>query len=187
MTTETPVRLLTAEEFWELPEPEHGGKMELLSGRVVTHMPVGRAHSRIAIRIGGLLDAFASAHDLGEVGGEGGFIFGRTPDVVRAPDVHFIRASRLKGLADRGFIDLSPDLAVEVLSPDDRQSEMNVKVAQYRLAGTPRVWVVDPETKTVMVYRPDGPSLLEIDDTLTSDDAGFEVAGFELPLREIFR
>lgn len=187
MTTETPIRLMTAEEFAELPDAEHGGKMELLSGRVVTHMPVGRPHGQIASEILVELKLFARANALGEVAMETGFILNRRPDVVRAPDVHFVSAKRLQGIPNRGFMELSPDLAVEVLSPDDRQSEMNVKVAQYRLAGTKRVWVVDPETKTVMVYRPDGPSLLELDGTLNSDDASFEVAGFELPLREIFR
>ena len=58
MSTESATALLTAEEFYELPDAPHGGKMELICGRLVTHMPVGRNHSRIALRVGSRLERF---------------------------------------------------------------------------------------------------------------------------------
>jgi len=77
----------------------------------------------------------------------------------------------------------TPDLAVEVVSPEDRDSAVSAKVQQYLSAGTGRVWVVRPATQTVTVHRPDGSArTYEMGATLTSEEAGFAVAGFTLGL-----
>ena len=188
MSTESATALLTAEEFYELPDAPHGGKMELICGRPVTHMPVGRNHSRIALRVGSRLERFIEAHQLGEVGVEAGFRISSNPDTVRAPDVHFIRASRLSmAISSDAFFPGPPDLAVEVVSPGDTDRELDEKLAQYRQSGVARSWVVRPEARTVTVHYPDGASRLFGDGaTLTSDDAGFEVEGFALAITELF-
>src|SRR5688572_24308012 len=95
MSAEPASRTLTAEEFFRLPDPPEGGKMELVCGRVVTHMPVGGEHGIIALAIGSELRAFATGHSLGQVGVEVGFRLFEVPDTVRAPDAHFVRADRL--------------------------------------------------------------------------------------------
>lgn len=188
MTTETAIQLLTAEEFYALPDAPHGGKMELICGRTVTHLPVGRPHSRMAGRVYSRLDRFVEAHRLGEVGLELGFVLGRNPDVVRAPDVHFVRRERLPDDPSAGgFIEGAPDLAVEVTSPGDRDNEVIQKLGQYQDAGAPRVWVVRPEFRTVTVhYLHEDPHTFKDGDVLTSHDAGFEVEGFELAVTELF-
>lgn len=58
---------------------------------------------------------------------------------------------------------------------------------EYLAAGTRRVWLVRPRLRTVTVHRPNGDAhTYQLGDTLTSDDAGFDVAGFALPLSDIF-
>ena len=189
MATLAPPRLLTAEEFYKLPDPKHGGKMELVRGEVVVHMPVGGPHGNLAAEVSGELRSFNRLHRLGSVGLEVGFRVARNPDTVLAPDVHFVRAARLPDGRHMppSFFDGYPDLAVEIVSPDDTAKEVADKVAAYLAARAPRVWVVRPEGQTVTVHTQGGDvRTLGLGDLLTSDDAGFEVDGFELSLDELF-
>lgn len=182
-------RLLTAEEFFALPDPERGGKMELIDGRVVTHMPVTGKHGVRAIDIGAELRAFARAHKLGEVGGEIGFIVRRNPDTVLAPDIAFVAASpeHPDGTPEEGFVPWPPTLAVEVISPNDLDSEVTGKVDTYLAAGVSRVWVVRPKRQTVTVYRDNRTArIVGMDGALTSDDAAFAVEGFSLAISDLF-
>lgn len=184
----TSAKLLTAEEFAALPEPPGAGKMELVAGEVRCMAPVGLEHGSGAGSLTVALWQFARRHGLGVVGPEIGYILARGPDIVRSPDVSFLAASRIPPPgADRGFVEGPPDLAVEVNSPNDHAWEIQEKVEQYLAAGTRRVWVVEPVTRTVTVHRPGGDSHTHrAGDTLTSDDAGFAVEGFTLPLNELF-
>ncbi|MBI2765155.1 MAG: Uma2 family endonuclease [Chloroflexi bacterium] len=188
MTAPHGTKLLTADEFYALPDPPEGGKMELIRGEVVTHMPVGGPHGRIALRVGSRLLAFVDDKRLGDAGVEVGFRLSREPDTVRAPDVHFVRAERLTdGRMPRAFFPGCPDLAVEVVSPDETDAEINKKLKQYVDAGTPRVWIVRPEQETVTVHRQGGDAhTYASGDALTSDDAGFGEPGFELLVSTIF-
>ncbi|MEX0784972.1 MAG: Uma2 family endonuclease [Dehalococcoidia bacterium] len=188
MSAEPATKTLTAEEFYQLPDPPEGGKMELVCGRVVTHMPVGGEHGSIALSVGSDLRSFVREHGLGLAGVEVGFRLFEVPDTVRAPDAHFVRADRLfDGRMPKSFYPGYPDLAIEVVSPDDRDTEIQEKVDDYLLGGTPRVWVVRPERQSVTVHTPDGVArTLRGDDTLTSADAGFDVEGFALPVARIF-
>ena len=110
------------------------------------------------------------------------------PEVVRAPDVHFVRSDRLpRGRMPAAFFEGPPDLAVEVLSPEDNRRELAEKLADYAAAGTPRVWVVRPDERTVTVHRLDAPPVtLHDGDSLNSNDAGFSAAGFLLPVADVF-
>jgi Uma2 family endonuclease len=180
--------LLTADEFFVLPSPKEGGKMELVRGKVVTMPPVGEDHGGLAFDVGAPLRAFAREHQLGRVLAETGFLLARNPDLVRAPDVAFIAGDRLAPDRDRSrYIDAAPTLAVEIVSLWDLDTEVAGKVAEYLAAGTERVWVVRPRPRTVTVHRPGvdahayGPG-----DTLTSDEAGFAVPGFSLALSDLF-
>jgi Uma2 family endonuclease len=183
----TAEKLLTAEEFFHLPEPIEGGKMELVDGKVVTMSPVGLQHGEVAAEICEALRAFVRPRRLGTVTQETGFRLRRNPDLVRAPDVSFLRAERTPPRGSRAsFVEGYPDLAVEVLSPDDRMADVLRKVAEYLDAGAPRVWVADPAAASVAVYRAGGMRTLGTGETLTSDEAGFEAEGFALPVHAIF-
>ena len=186
-------RLYTCDEFDDLPEPDDGRKMELVDGRVVYSMTVGRDHARIAGIIITWFNNFILPRNLGEIYTEAGFRLREAPvraGRVRGPDVSFVRSSRLPPRSEtrRGSLRFAPDLAVEVVSPDEREDGLRRKIEMYFEAGTPVVWVVRPEPETVEVLRLDGSrSEFRAGDTLTSADAGFEVEGFSLPLADLFR
>ena len=84
---------------------------------------------------------------------EAGFQLAHDPDTVRAPDVAFVRAERFPPGGVKGFFQGPPDIAVEVVSPSDRASEVAAKVQDWLQAGCSMVWVVDPENRTVTVHR----------------------------------
>jgi Uma2 family endonuclease len=180
---------MTAEEFLHEPEPPDGGRWELVEGRVVTMPPVSGGHGRRASRIDRLLGTFVEQHALGEVLVEAGYVFARNPDSVRGPDVSFVANDRIPegGIPDEGWVPCIPTLAVEVVSPDDLDREVQRKVDLYLAAGVARVWVVRPKNRTITVCRPGGDAhVFGRDESLGSDDAGFAVEGFQLPLRQIF-
>jgi Uma2 family endonuclease len=115
---------------------------------------------------------------------ETGFRISRDPDTVRAPDVAFVCAQRVPRRIPRGYFDGAPDLAVEVLSPEDRASEVMAKVQDWLEAGCREVWVVDPKTQTVSVHRSRNETLiLHAADRLISDAL---LPGFSLSVAEIF-
>lgn len=181
-------KLMTAEEFACLPDPPQGGKMELVEGRVVTMPPTSGDHGERAGDVGAALRAFVRLHRLGRVGPEIGFTLARNPDIVFGPDVAFLVEERVaQSNWHEGFIEGPPTLAVEVVSPNDRAAEVQAKVETYLRYGTERVWVVEPTTKTVTVHHPGGDShTYHVGEALSSDDAAFTVAGFSLPLAELF-
>ncbi|MFN0148720.1 MAG: Uma2 family endonuclease [Dehalococcoidia bacterium] len=104
------------------------------------------------------------------------------------PDLAFVASGRLDPDRDRTkAVGLSPTLAVEVVSPNDRDRDVGAKVLEYLAAGSARVWVVRPESRTVTVYRADGSANIRYEqDLLTSDDAGFSVEGFQLLVAGVF-
>lgn len=161
------------------------GRCELIRGELIMMSPAGFQHGHLAAEIGALLTNFVKPRGLGAVtGAETGFLIARDPDTVRAPDVGFVRADRLPPIAPRGFFPGVPDLAVEVLSPSDRASEVNAKVRDWLEAGAGAVWVVDPEQRTVTVHRSlDESVVLETSDTLTG---GNVLPGFVVPVRQVF-
>ena len=180
MSTKT---LLTSEDLWKIVAD--GSRYELSRGELVPMTPVGLQHSAIVGRLGKLLSNFVDEKQLGIVGMEGGFKLKREPDTLRAPDIHFVSKVRIEkeGITQK-FADYPPDLAVEVLSPEDTASEIQKKVEEYLAGGVPLVWVVDPATKTVTVYR----SLQDIK-MLSADqqlDGGEVLPGFRAQVAEIF-
>jgi len=160
------------------------GRCELLRGELTRMIPPGCEHGRIAMNLGASIATHVRAHDLGAVfAAETGFLLARNPDTVRAPDVAFVLASRLPG-PQRGYFPGAPDLAVEVLSPDDRPGYVREKVAEWLEAGTRAVWVVDPRTRAVTVHEPDKqPSVLDDTDIVHGGDL---LPGFELAVADVF-
>ena len=147
--------------------------------------PVGIQHGAIVIKLGRLLGSYVEAKRLGLIGTEIGFRLSRDPDTVRGPDVAFIAKSRLpKEGIPKKFADFPPDLAVEVLSPEDTASELLRKVEEYLQGGVPLIWVVDPATQTVTVYR----SLQDVR-IVSSDqqlEGGEAVPGFQCKVADLF-
>ncbi len=176
--------LFSAEDLLHLPA--NGRRMELVKGKIYEMAPAGGRHGRAAIVTGSLLEWHTKAAGLGMVfGAETGFRLARDPDTVRAPDVSFVSADRLSAeeLPD-GFLELAPDLVVEVVSPNDRPSEVREKVAEWLEAGTRMVIALYPRMRTAVVHRPSQePVTLSKQDTLTGDDV---VTGFSVRVGELF-
>ncbi len=180
---------MTADEFYALGDAPEGGKMELVRGRVVAMSPVGVEHGSVVGNLHIALGLFVRKRKLGSVLIETGFRLRRNPDVVRAPDLSFVVAGRMPAArAERlRYFAGHPDLAIEVLSPDDSADEIAEKTDEYLAAGAERVWIVRPRNRTVTVHRPGGDShTYSGADILSSADAAFGEAGFALPLPEIF-
>jgi len=180
----TEQRLLTAEEFFDLPD--RGGRAELVQGEVIEMAPEGNESSAVGLMIGHLLMVHVLPRKAGVLSGaQGGFVLARNPDVVRAPDVAFVARARLPdGQVPRGFLELAPDLAVEVVSPSDRSADIEAKVADYLQAGTKLVWVVFPDRRRVRVQTTLAEARwLSAGDTLTGDPV---LPGFSCAVSEIF-
>ena len=180
----TTKQLVTADELLNMPDD--GMRYELVRGELRKMPPAGHPHSRMGVRIATRLDMFTTDRGLGYVyGADGGFILESDPDHVRAPDVSFVRQARVDEASDSvGFFPGPPDLAIEVISPNDRYTEVEEKVADYLAAGTLAVVVVDPRRRVVKVHRPHGETVgLGEGDTLEIDDV---VPGWRILVGEMF-
>ena len=171
--------LMTADELLHVPD-KHA---ELVRGVLVVREPPGLPHGRIAVELAAALVAHVRANGLGRVYVESGFKLAANPDTVRGPDLAFISQSRIPDPEPRGYPDLAPDLAVEVLSPDERPGEVLGKVADYLSAGTKLVWVIDPDRRLARIYRADGTEQIVSDqEQLRGEDV---LPGFSCPLNAV--
>jgi Uma2 family endonuclease len=167
----SPPALLTAEEFVARPDP--GYPEELVRGRIVP-MPMPKPrHAQICGQAYFLLRIHIAAQDLGHLlSNDSGVVTERGPDTVRGADVSFYSYARVpKGPLPDQYLDVPPDLVVEVLSPTDRWPKVLGKVAEYLDAGTTVVLVLDDDRRMVQVYSSDGaPQSLGADDELSIPD-----------------
>lgn len=177
-------RLMTAEELLE--RPDDGMRHELIEGELTTMAPAGGPHGGLTFDIGLIVGPYVKQNRLGQCYvAETGFVIGRDPDTVRAPDLAFIRAERVPDKSVRGFYSVVPDLVIEVVSPSDRAGEVNRKALSWLDAGVRLVWVVYPETETVAVHRRgDVVSLLRKDEAVLSGED--VLPGFTARLGDIF-
>ncbi len=181
MATQT---LITADDLLQMPD---GGKRyELVEGELFETAPTGRDHGRITSRIDRRLGTYVEENGLGEVfTGEPGYYLARDPDTVRAPDVAFVSSERLSSEgSSRGFSDEHPDLIVEVVSPNDVATKVQTKTEQWLRHGARLVWLVYPDTRSVVVYRYlSDAHVLHEDDELSGDPV---LPGFSCPVNDIF-
>lgn len=175
---------VTAEEL--LLMPSDGIRRELLAGEVRDMNPAGYLHGRIAMSVSAPLDQYVRKHSLGVVlAAETGFKISSSPDTVRAPDVSFVRRERVEEAGEvEGYWPGAPDLAVEVVSPNDSYASVEEKAASWLEAGTYAVVVVEPRTKTVTVRS----SRTEIRIFTEGDmlDVGDAVPGWTILVADIF-
>ena len=177
-------KLITAEDLFLMEEDE--GRFELIEGELRDMPPTGEEHGEISALLTSFLVIHARQHELGTVyAAETGFFMARNPDVVLAPDVAFVSAGRLAEDRDRRkYVDIAPDLVVEVISPSESAGDVSNKVQRYLNAGVRLVWVVHPQTRTVDVYRADRTwDNHEVGDEL---DGGTVLPEFKLLLSDLF-
>jgi Uma2 family endonuclease len=176
--------LYTAADLLKMPE--NRVRYELVEGELRTTTPASGALGLVTGRLFGELFQHVRAQALGELFTEAtGFQLRRNPDTVRAPDIAFVRAERLppEGIGP-GFLELAPDLAVEVVSPSDTVSELGEKVGEYLDVGVRAIWVVDPANRTVTTHEAGrNVRLLREDDML---EGGAVVPGFQYSVAALF-
>ncbi len=174
---------MTGEELARHPELE---PCELVNGRVVPTAPAGPIHGIVEARLGARLVAYADEMGRGiAMGGGVGLYTSHDPDTVRGADALFISRERYARRGPGAFLDIAPELVVEILSPEDRPGVMTAKILEYLSIGVDRIWLVDGRRRQVRVYRsPEQVETLEIGDTLRDDEV---LPGFTLALSELFR
>src|SRR5688572_5787908 len=147
--------LLTADDLIRLQPPHK--RTELVRGHMIVREPAGYRHGDIAMSITLAIGQYLRTNPIGRmVAAETGFVLFTNPDTVRAPDVGFVLRDRIPEPMPRGYARFAPDLAVEVLSPDDRPGEVSEKVADWLKAGTQLVWVIDPDRRLARIHRANG-------------------------------
>ncbi len=178
----TEARRYTPEDLLAMPD---GKSYELVNGRLVERK-MGAESSRVGGRLFSRLERFCEEHNLGIAwpADNGYQCFPHAPGLVRKPDLSFVKSGRLPGdVAPKGWVRIPPDLAVEVVSPNDSVEELEEKLEDYQKVYVPLVWVIYPERRKARVFRLDGPPIvLAEDDELSGEDI---IPGFRCPLREI--
>lgn len=137
--------------------PRDGHKYELVDGEIRVS-PAGARHGQVSVQLVILIGSYVRQRRLGYVfDSRTGFRWaGRKPGPknLRSPDVSFVAAGRFPDeKVPTGFVEFAPDLAVEVLSPEDRRRDVLEKVGEYLDAGSRLVWVIDPETRSAAIHR----------------------------------
>ncbi len=180
---------MTAEELLQLGQG-HGRsdkRFELIKGELIEMPPTGGTHGVATARFAYLLMSHVRSLDLGEVfGAETGFVLARDPDTVRAPDAAFIvRARLVEGALTEKYLDIAPDLAVEVVSPNDNQRDVREKVKAWLDAGVQLVWVAYPGTRSVDVHQP-GKRVRRLTSPDEELDGEGVLPGFRCKLSDVF-
>jgi Uma2 family endonuclease len=173
----------TPEDLLSMPDRK---KYELVDGHLVErHMSV--LSNWVSGRLFRFIDTFVEEQQLGWAwpAGQGYVCFPDSTRKMRVPDASFVRKSRVpEGLTSDGYIYIPPDLAVEVVSPNDLAYDVESKVVEYLDARVALVWVIDPEARTVRIYRRDGSiSWLREQGELSGEDV---LPGFQCRVATIF-
>ena len=123
-------RRITGEELFRRPD---AGPCELIDGKIVPLSPTGHEHGRVEVNVSNALVTFVRAHGLGHVcAGEVGIYTRRNPDRVRAADVLYISNTRhAQRTSAAGYLDVAPELIVEILSPRDTVLDFTEKLREY--------------------------------------------------------
>ncbi len=165
---------------------DHCYYYEIDDGHPVEKPRMGAEADQIMVILIRMIEAFSS----GKLGfcfsGHCGYqIFADRPKLVRFPDVSFIRSGRLPGnKVPRGYVDVVPDLVVEVVSPNDKAENVEQRLTDFLRAGVPLAWMIYPSTKQVYVFH-QGPSSLRLGegDSLDGEDV---LPGFSCALIDLF-
>ena len=180
----TTPQLMTADELLQMRDD--GCLYELVRGELRRMSPASYRHGKIIINLTLSLGQHVRDHQLGDVyAAETGFKLTSDPDTVRASDVAFVRRERVEAVGEmEGYFPGAPDLAIEVISPNDLYTEVEEKVIEFLDTGTGMVLAVNPRKHTVTVYRALADiSILTEDDTIDGEEV---VPRWTLAVRDVF-
>jgi Uma2 family endonuclease len=175
-------RLMSAADLERMGAHRHH---ELIEGRLIEMSPTSDAHGEIELTIAAILREFVRRMKLGRVSvGEVGMYIRRNPDTVRAADALYISHERYAQRGPSAYLDVAPELVIEVLSPHDAWGDVIQKLRDYLSFGVQLVWIIDPGSRTIHAYR----SMIDLqifeEDMLL--DAGAILPSFSVPVAEIF-
>jgi Uma2 family endonuclease len=174
--------LLSGEDLFEMGDI---GRAELVEGKLHLMAPTGYEHGISENRVGSMLREYVDRQRIGEVlTGEVGIYTGRSPDTVRGADVLYISNERFAKVQSESYLDVAPELIVEIISPSDRWSCTMKKLEEYFNIGVKAVWIVEPKNRTVRVYRsPISVERFAEGDTLACEDV---LPGFQCSISALF-
>ena len=177
-------QLMTADDLLKLPDDSF--RYELVQGELRRMSPAGHRHGRLVLNITTPLDQHVRTHNLGAVyAAETGFQLSTDPDTIRVADVAFVRQERVDAVGDTdGYWPGAPDLAVEVVSPNDLYTEVEEKVIDWLDAGTRMVVIVNPRKRSVTVYRSRSEIALLAEDAML--DGADVVTGWHIAVSALF-
>ncbi len=184
--------VVNAREEWTEAElealPEDGYTHEVVNGELVMSPKNNWYHGRICTRLVTAICNFVREHRLGAVldSSTGFWMFNRN---CRAPDVSFVPRTRLESLgfkpSERRFFPGAPDLAVEILSPNNTRAEMDERLKDFFASGTQIAWLIDPENQSVEVcHSPTQRKLVGSGALLEGEHL---LPGFQFPIANLFK
>lgn len=173
--------LLTGEDLFRRAGD---GRFDLVEGELLELTPPGAEHGEVCVNTAAVLKQHVRASRFGRVFSASGFYLRRNPDTVRGPDLSFYSFERLPaGTTPKGYLEVPPDLVVEVVSPNDTAEELESRVQELLQIGVREVWILHPGARSVTVHRPEGIRRFGEDDTLVGGDV---LPSFQCEVRRFF-
>lgn len=172
---------LTLDEFLALPETEPGS--EYFDGEVRQKVSPNLYHGILAARLAARFIAWVEHNEEAVVGVEVRHV-ATALNTAFLPDVHVTKMSRLAGHGTESPLTVIPDIAVEVLSPGDRPAAVLEKVDMYSALEIPALLLVDPQDRTIRIYRAGQSARTYTEDE--SIDLSHVLPGFVLDLKDLF-
>jgi Uma2 family endonuclease len=159
----------------------------LIRGNVVLVCRPNFEHGELMTELAFALKGFVKEKKLGSIiSGDSGVYLERGPDTVRGPDVYFISKERRPSDKESrlGYLDVAPELCVEIVLPKDRWSKIISKVDMFLNAGVKLIWIIDPKTRKAHIFRADKTvAMLDATGALSGETV---LPGFELSLHDLF-
>jgi Uma2 family endonuclease len=161
---------------------------EIVNGQKVELPFMGVFANLIAFRLARILVSFVEPRMLGTILVETLFILDSINDIRRRPDVAFLTPGRWpldREVPEAGDLDAIPNLAIEVVSPNDGFQEVFKKMEEYFRLSVNQVWLVIPSQRQIYVYdSPAAPRVFSVDEEF---DGGTLLPGLRFPVASVFR
>ena len=182
----------TAKKVWTEAElqalPEDGYVHEVVDGELVMSPKNDFFHGSICTRLSFALEDFNRAHKLGVIldSSTGFWMVNRN---CRAPDISFVTRERLISLgfkrSTRKFFPGAPDLAVEILSPNNTRAQIDERLKDFFASGTQITWIINPDEECGEIcHAPDKRQLIGVGADLNGEHL---LPGFRYPIADLFK
>ncbi|MBI1765940.1 MAG: Uma2 family endonuclease [Acidobacteria bacterium] len=181
-TAELALQPVAVPPAFQLIDPEK--QLEWVNGHAEVKEAAGARHSRIGARLTAKLGVYLDEHPIGQIyGPDTTFTIGANE---RIPDAAFVAATHIPPEGDPvGIWTIAPDLAVEIVSPNDTLEKMTERIYEYFAAGVQQVWLVSPQFQTVTIYdSPAKSTILPAGEEVTSHAL---LPGFCCPVATLFQ